>query len=333
MAERQEIERVIYELGFTRTYSVQNRNSIIDLFPKKRSGLYVLHFSNGEYYVGKSVNVVNRFLQHRQNHHDIEKISFRSLANRDLHLFEERHATFHLEKCGFALRNINNVTFSYAAETDFDKVMSKEEQKRWLNDIEFIDTEGKRGKRPRIGDAYQLRYEKLITLPFSSEIISVVRDYIHNSIPAIKHGEATFWNCSCLSNKNKSRYVRINVGGQTTFDAYLVDNEPYFVWYLTRSLAEDVFGIALNDIDDESGETLTFENYPEMEVDISNSGLSKGGVDQVLIGVSGLENAHYWIHDTYMMTAVRMFNLGLVQKGPCLWGKNHCFELADRLVE
>lgn len=94
MAKQLSIDTVIQQLGFTRTYEIQDRHTIADLFPKRRSGLYVLHFNNGEFYVGKSVDVTKRYLQHRQNHHDIHKISFRSLAARSLHLCEEREATF-----------------------------------------------------------------------------------------------------------------------------------------------------------------------------------------------------------------------------------------------
>lgn len=240
-------------------------------------------------------------------------------------------SNFHLEKCGFALRNINNVTFSYAAETDFDSLMSKQEQDRWLNDVEFIDLEGDRILKTKISESYASKYEKLKTLPMSTEIISVVREYVRIGIPAIKRSETTFWNCSCL--RSNTLYVRINVGGQTTFDAYLIENKPSFTWYLTRALAEDVLGTSLKRLRKDYGNIFIFDDYPEMEITVRNSDLTKGGTDQVFIDVEGLENAKVWIRDTYMKQAVRIFNLGLVQKGPCLWGKNHCFELADRLVE
>ena len=72
-------------------FSVYWLASISTLIPERRRGIYVLEFSNGEFYVGKAQNVVRRFAQHkhgRTNHDeawkDIEKLWFMPVSkNKD----------------------------------------------------------------------------------------------------------------------------------------------------------------------------------------------------------------------------------------------------------
>lgn len=65
-------------MGFSRWRHVHGRASIADLFkPQKRRGIYVLRFSNGEFYVGQAVDVTRRYAQHRKTYSDIEEIAFK----------------------------------------------------------------------------------------------------------------------------------------------------------------------------------------------------------------------------------------------------------------
>jgi hypothetical protein len=66
-------QRVLKELGFSRVSHVQGGASIADLFkPHERCGIYVLHFTNGEFYAGQAVDVTRRYVQHRETHKDIQ---------------------------------------------------------------------------------------------------------------------------------------------------------------------------------------------------------------------------------------------------------------------
>lgn len=51
------------ELKYAR-FPVRELDSISALIPHNRRGIYVLEFSNGEFYVGQAKNVVTRFAQH-----------------------------------------------------------------------------------------------------------------------------------------------------------------------------------------------------------------------------------------------------------------------------
>ena len=72
------IRDLLEERGFPAPYTIRGRASIADLFPQgQRCGIYVLHFSDGEYYVGQSADIIRRYTQHSKIHADIEKISFK----------------------------------------------------------------------------------------------------------------------------------------------------------------------------------------------------------------------------------------------------------------
>lgn len=327
------IDEILTATGFPNSPQVQGRSSVADLFRRRRCGIYVLHFSNGDYYVGQTVNVVRRFAQHRHNHDDIQKISFKQVHKKQLD-DEERSTVYVLENGGFRLRNIQIVSFSYG-ETDFDLIMSGDEQDKWLNDLDYQDLAGDRVVDDVLRSNYTRRFKQFCQLPFSDEITHVLREYVRNSVPAVRRGEVAFWAISCLPpSPSNALYARVNVGWQTAFDAYVVDGKPTFYWYLTRSLAEKVLGVSLNDLEDDFVYPFTlFEPYADMEVFLTNSPLVKGGEDQVWVIVEGSTNVLRLMRDDYLLAAVRLFNFGLVQKGPCPWGKNHCLDLADKLVE
>ncbi|MBL8154086.1 MAG: hypothetical protein JNM70_07875, partial [Anaerolineae bacterium] len=104
------------ELGFNAPKIVEGRTSVAELFGKRRCGVYVLHFANGEHYVGKSVNVVRRYMEHRHFFRDIHALSFKPVA-RENAVSEEKTVTHDLEIHGTRLRNKENVTYSYGVKT------------------------------------------------------------------------------------------------------------------------------------------------------------------------------------------------------------------------
>ncbi len=318
------------ELGFLKTHDVAGIKTLNGMWSGNSCGIYILHFTNGEFYVGKSINVIDRFAQHARNYHDIDKISFKQAIKSKLDE-EEKRVTKLLESNGILLRNIQNVTFSYG-ETDFDKVMNRNLQEQWLNDLTFNDLEGVRTDNLSLRSKYRSKYVEFTRLPFADEILHVTSAYVKTCIPAVKRGEISFWSCSCLPKKSKIPYIRINVGWQTSFDAYVWEDKPCFQWYQTRSLAEEVFNLSFDSVNEELDNVVTFADDPDLEVFIAKSNLIKAGMDQVFVIVPGTKNALKVLEDSMMRAAVRIFNLGLAQKSPCPWGKNHCLDLADRLL-
>ena len=304
--------------GFSRPYSVRGRSSIADLFkPDERCGLYVLHFSSGNIYAGQALDVTRRYVQHRKVHADIEQISFRRLPKNRLNE-EERTLIWSLENNGYRLRNIT-FTSVPKGESDFDLVMSPEEQNKWLENPSYIDFDGSRIVDPELRRKYSRKYESFANLPCSDEVIDVLRDYVQVGILAFLHSEVSFWCVSCSPASHV--YARINIFWQEVLTVYASEDEFWVSLHMADS--------PLTQLSDEALAWL-FERHSLLG--ITDHKYRPGGPDQVSL-VSPLAGAQTFIYDPEVLPAIRLFNLRLMKKGPCNFARYHCMDLADKLVD
>jgi hypothetical protein len=318
-----EIETVIHPLGFKTTNYVEGRSSIADLYkPKQRCGIYVLHFSNAEFYAGQAVDVTRRYIQHCKVHGDIQKISFIEIPAEELNTVE-RNVIWTLEGKGVLLRNIS-LTSIPKGESDFDFVMPKEDQEKWLNDLNFTDTTGSRPIYPDLRRKYERKYSQLLQKPTSEPVIKVLQHYAQTCIPAVKRGEVSFWSCSCLpgSSGENTIYSRINIYWQEVMTIFESKEEIYFSFHLAASPFRK--NHVMNFIE------LKLHHY---NLQVQQHRYKPGGQDQLNLIIKGEKQALKLIQNKTVKKAIRLFNLRLMQKGACMWNKNHCLALADRLLD
>lgn len=250
---------------------------------------------------------------------------------------EEQRCIKALESQGLRLRNISLTSFSYGTKP-FDQLMPLEQQNKWIESVDEIDFAGVRAiddpddmQRGR----YRQKYEQLLQLPFADELIDFTKTYIQTTVPAFRASEMRFWNCTAHARRN-GIYIRINIGWQTSLDVMVKENVPEFCWYMTKEYAEEIFGYPIEYQDFSLGDdsfVLTFSDIPDLEVWIEQSDLKQGGGEQVFVSTKGINNAELLMDDLLFRTAIKLFNLGLVQKGICPSSRYHCLDLADRLVE
>jgi hypothetical protein len=309
---------VLSELGFPDAQKVQGRASIADLFrPRKRCGIYVLHFSNGELYAGQAIDVTRRYAQHRIKYQDIDKISFKQVPRSRLNK-EERTIIWGLEHDGQVLRNITFASIP-KGESDFDLIMSPAEQTRWLEDFSYIDNGGDRIVNSALRRRYRDRFQKFLDAPNANEALDVLKIYAKVSLPALRRGEVSFWACSCWPAPNI--YARVNINWQEVFNAFYFDDTFRFSFQVANSRLTGPFGDDLE---------LLFERYPGLKW--QDLRYDPGGSDQIRLLIDGSENAKAFITDKDILGAIRLFNLRLMRKGPCTFGRYHCTDLADTLV-
>ena len=306
-------------VGFSRWRRVRGRASIADFFkPRRRCGIYVMCFSNGEFYAGQAVDVTRRYAQHRKTHTDIVQMAFKQVPTSKLDE-EERSLIWRLEQEGWPLRNIALASIP-KGESDFDLVMPPEEQQRWLDDLGYVDNAGERLVDPELRRRYRGRFQRFLEMPHAEEALDVLRTYVKVGVPAIRGGEVAFWGCSCLPTNDV--YSRVNINWQEVFTVFTLGNDLRFSLHLARSPLQQVFGTTLAPL---------LKRHPTLKH--TDHRYAPGGQDQTSFEIGGVQTAKKLITDEDVLPGIRLLNLRLMKKGPCPYGRYHCMDLADRLMD
>ncbi|MCL5745525.1 MAG: GIY-YIG nuclease family protein [Acidobacteria bacterium] len=314
------IEQLLAERGFPEPEGAKGRGSVADLYkPGQRCGIYVLLFSDGHAYIGQSVDVVRRYTQHLRVHQDIEAISFKAVPSIELDATEQELIR-QAERSGHRLRN---VVFSALppVESDFDLIMSPEEQAGWLSDPDRIDIEGARFTNDDFRRKHARKYYSLRANGGIEEVVEKVRYYVRKGIPAIKRGEVSFWSLSCLpsyANPEITVFMRLNVYWQEVMTIFREKRSGLDVFS---------FHVAKEPI---ARDAYLRDELPELEIE--DHWYAPGGHDQVnLVFPSRVFEAV--MARRSVRTAIRSFNHRLMRKGACNFARHHCLELADAVVE
>lgn len=329
------IDDLLNELGFAPAKYIKGRSSIADLFkPGERCGIYILHFGNNEFYAGKATDVSRRYIQHCATHKDIDKISFKSISRDELDEVE-RTVIWRLEQNRLPLRNVV-FTSMPKGESDFDLIMSSDEQLDWINNLPITNFQGERLVDPELRRKFRIRYEKFSKDKYAHDVIESLKAYVKAGIPVARRSEVAFWALSCgrkigevfsrkstgdnttlASWQNQKIYSRVSVNWQEVFTAFSYEGKLWFSIHLARSPLENVFG-------------KLFQEYPM--IDNTNHKYIPGGQDQTSFDVP-IVVLKSFLTEPSVILAIRLLNLRLMKKGVCAYGRFHCMDLADKVLE
>jgi len=305
-------------LGFSDIRDVWGRYSVADLFPSKRTGIYLLHFPDNTYYVGQAVDVVRRFAQHKKRFNEIAGIAFRKVAKSQLNAVEQE-CIFALEKeC--TLRNIALVS-SPIQESDLDDLISKEDQETWLN-TDFQQATCKIfAKDELLRSKYHAKFATMkVDLQAQQYFFPVMKEYLKYCIPEPYKTEISFWGCSCYPRYYKSDvklFGRVNIRWQEVFTVHY-DKETQTYGYSFHTTKLDLPEKIIKKLEKRfSTLEITDHIYPS------------GGADQCNPFCSSLEDAFGLLHDATFVHAIKNFNLRNMRKGPEMYSRYHCVDLAE----
>lgn len=309
---RIKVLKILKHAGFSPSFLVEGCCSITELLPQSsRSGIYVLHFSDGHYYVGKSVGINRRFAQHKLAFGDILGLSFKSVALSRLNRVE-RETVELLEGNGARLKNVHLVAVSHAA-SGFTELMKTADQERWLRDLSFVHCSGKRQRTTERFDIYRRRLQKLRSDPAFAEVRELLRVYVPRAIPSICASEGNFWSLTVLP---RGALVRVNLYGHEVLTVYRDEEGVHYSFHLARSpLVPKSLRANFDD-----------------RLDITGHRYAAGPADQIQAVLSDTSTAIRFICREDVGIALRRYNLNLMRKGISPWGRYHCFGFATEVL-
>lgn len=205
-------------------WAIGSLSSVQALFPGERRGIYILHFENGEQYVGQTVDVVSRFAEHRHGsaHHepweDLTAIEFLSVPEGGLDLLEREWIG--RRRTEAALRN-KAFNFGHAEPSPLDEVMPARLQGHWATGQAHYDPEqfltalrlSRSNGDPKLLSTRrgleELPDGRLVWEAVVDELAQVVAQVIPNAVET----EGRFWSLSDYPGTAGGRFATLNVAG------------------------------------------------------------------------------------------------------------------------
>ncbi|MSU74601.1 GIY-YIG nuclease family protein, partial [Candidatus Kaiserbacteria bacterium] len=216
--------RLVYGCGFPPFRSVDGKTSVRHIFPEARSGIYVLAYKDGGYYVGLSIDVTKRFEQHVVSKRPIAAITFRTVHKARQYVTESETISI-LQDMGVKVANTEKMIPKDTGGT-ITKTLSSKDLDRWLNTDSWNDLAGKASAAPRSHSDIEERYgSKFLTRQDAGDILDFYADYVKKCIIKPFQTAPDKWNITCLPSTSYSFgkcLSMLNVGGQTA--AYVADD-------------------------------------------------------------------------------------------------------------
>lgn len=321
----------LHTLGFDDIIDVRGRPSIAllmrDRYGQRRSGVYLLQFSDGAFYIGLARDVVRRFSQHRRNHGDrivgfsYQHVSIREMSERERHLIQQG------ERLGVPLDQTEWKTTPYGG-SDFDDTVDPDDAQNWLHNPTWQFPNDIRAQIPY--DAGRLSRDARLFRRFSErsdrdDLLRLLRTYVTATIPAPRRAEHDFWNVSCLPATSRSTWPRLFCVSISWMEILVVGHElrnDGTLWGFVncaRSTISDTY----------SGESELQRHFGHVTCDRR---LYKwAGDDQMTIHFRDIGTAYALLSDAIVRKACALLNYRAMRKGLTTWARYHCVALADAI--
>jgi hypothetical protein len=148
-------------------------------------------------------------------------------------------------------------------------------------------------------------------------VIDILRHYARRGLPAMRRGELSFWAVSCLPSSQV--LARININWQEVCTLFVDAGTLYLSLHVAESPFIEMAWLAAWRFQLRHRSTM-----------IDGHRYAPGGQDQRHLELPAI-HAQRLLNDSHFWPALRLFNLRLMQKGPCTFGRYHCFDLADQM--
>lgn len=204
------------ELKYAR-FPVRELDSISALIPHNRRGIYVLEFSNGEFYVGQAKNVVTRFAQHRHgntNHvdpwTDVEKLWFMPVpAVMSLDSIEYQEIQRFRADAKRLRNRLGNVGHDQPSSLDLE--IPVEDQQAWALGDGPYDLRGARQRVEGFGSE-PTKFARLVPNEYQEPILRDIAFALKELVPSAVELEGKYWTLTDCPSTSGGRWATLSTG-------------------------------------------------------------------------------------------------------------------------
>ncbi len=274
-------KKELVEAAEFRYWELADPSTVAAIFDGCRRGIYVLHFENGERYVGQATDVVTRYSTHRHGsrHHaawtDIIAIEFLEVPEGDLD--EPERKTIQRHRSQHTLRN-KTFNFGHSEPSILDPVVPVAVQRHWATgqpeyDAASFGPAARRGPGPTPKLLTKRRGQELLPdgRPVWDVVVDELAQVVAQLIPHAVETEARFWSISDYPETAGGRFATLNVGWlelvafpRRRWDAEVGTLAPSngLMWFLNAEM-----GTFINEAELPEGAALDEEAWIVEEVD------------------------------------------------------------------
>lgn len=294
-------------------------------------GYYVLEFSDGQCYVGESVNLPVRLDQHRARYSDLQGVRIRSddiprrVPDVKRHLrIQERIFIHAAQNVGLLARNINEMATMIGASKHLDRIVSPVEQEKWLSAPDSTNASDLAGRRAyseeRLASS-TVNFRQFVTLPDADQITRIIGQYLARCVPYPARTEYQSWALSCLT---KPGWKRGRLSCIT-----IAMTETLTLFYDGGS-ASPGGKVQVNDAElfpTEYSELAFSRRHPTIR--IVPAEYEESGPGQSFLYAYSLDDLERLLDDVAVTRAAATTALHIMRKGPCMQRKVHSPQLTE----
>jgi hypothetical protein len=316
--DRFEIERLLRWSGFAPFRRTAGRLGVADLFDADaRTGIYVLAFNDGSYYVGKASDVTGRYRDHRDAKEPIEAISFRAGPQRLLDAHEQDTIAA-LELIGVPLKNISLTRTGAPQVADAASWASQDELLRFNTDIAWNNLSGEAYQDEARRAKLVGRFAEIMQRADAHALIDCFALYILRCVPFPLRTAYHRWVISALpSGYDPKAIANLSVGWQWSAVAFENEEGVFLQFYGRGSVLKRSFGRNLEKL-----APHYCQAYTPTEV--------AGGTDQIKL-VCRPEEVPALLGQAGVVKALREVAMHLMHR-ETPYRQSHCFALADAIL-
>ncbi|NMM91060.1 hypothetical protein B2J88_43265 [Rhodococcus sp. SRB_17] len=291
-------------------------------------GYYILEFTDGQCYIGESIDLPERLKRHRGRYRDIHRIrvvsdskAIRSPhAKRHLRL-RERSLIHGAQEAGLFARNINEMATMIGASKHLDDLISPDEQRIWLSAPDVANTNDTTVRESFSAERLArtaANYRHLRTHPDADQITRIIGSYLTRCVPYPARTELHSWAISCLTKpgKRSGRVSCLTIAMTETLVIY--QNRGISGPGTIQVNADELFPT-----DQSVWEFL--RRHPTAQW--SPAVYEESGPGQLLLRVDTLDALERLLDDVAVTRAAATTALNIMRKGPCMQRKVHCPQL------